>query len=51
MIPAKAKDKYLIRFTVTSQNTTEEDIKRDWEIIKNYAYELLEKFPGEIELK
>ena len=35
MVPASIKGKYIIRFTVTSQYTTEEDIDRDWKIIKD----------------
>lgn len=34
MVPAAIKGKYIIRFTVTSQYTTEQDIDRDWKIIK-----------------
>ena len=34
MVPASIKGKYIIRFTVTSTYTTEEDIDRDWRIIK-----------------
>ena len=41
MVPAKIKDKYIIRFTVTSYNTTEDDIKRDWAIIEATAYQVL----------
>ena len=33
MVPAAIKGKYIIRFTVTSQYTTEADIDRDWSII------------------
>ena len=35
MVPASIKGKYIIRFTVTSQYTTEEDIDRDWRIIRD----------------
>ena len=35
MVPASIKGKYIIRFTVTSQYTTEADIERDWKIIKD----------------
>lgn len=35
MVPASIKGKYIIRFTVTSQYTTEEDIDRDWKIIRD----------------
>ncbi|XP_052264324.1 histidine decarboxylase-like [Dreissena polymorpha] len=34
MVPASIKGNYVIRFTVTSQYTTEKDIDRDWEIIQ-----------------
>lgn len=33
MVPAAIKGKYVLRFTVTSQYTTEADIDRDWGII------------------
>ncbi|XP_065219540.1 histidine decarboxylase isoform X2 [Planococcus citri] len=36
-VPAALKDKYVIRFTVTSQYTTDEDIIRDWNEIKEAA--------------
>ena len=41
MVPAKVKDDYVIRFTVTSFYTTKTDIKRDWEIIKTLGAEIL----------
>lgn len=44
VVPARVKNKYIIRFTVTSINTTEEDIKRDWKIIQDIASEVFEKF-------
>ncbi|XP_052786150.1 histidine decarboxylase-like [Mya arenaria] len=34
MVPASIKGKYIIRFTVTSTYTLEQDIDRDWNIIK-----------------
>ncbi|KAI8785887.1 histidine decarboxylase [Biomphalaria glabrata] len=37
MVPASLKGKYVIRFTVTSQFTTVEDIERDWKIITDMA--------------
>ena len=37
MVPASLKGKYVIRFTVTSQKTTEEDIAKDWSIIAEAA--------------
>ena len=43
VVPASIKDKYIIRFTVTSYYTTEEDIKRDWSIIKSSADLILRK--------
>ncbi|KAK7585896.1 hypothetical protein V9T40_000075 [Parthenolecanium corni] len=36
-VPAALKDKYVIRFTVTSQYTTDEDIIRDWNEIREAA--------------
>lgn len=40
-VPAALKNKYVIRFTVTSQNTTSDDILRDWKEIKTVASEIL----------
>ena len=37
MVPASLKGKYVIRFTVTSQKTTEEDIVKDWNLIAEAA--------------
>ncbi len=41
VVPAKVNNKYIIRFTVTSYYTTEEDIRRDWDSIKSVAYRIL----------
>ncbi|XP_064421984.1 histidine decarboxylase [Latimeria chalumnae] len=41
LIPATVSDKFIIRFTVTSQFTTKEDILRDWNIIQQTAGRLL----------
>uniref|UniRef100_A0A673BNV0 Histidine decarboxylase n=2 Tax=Sphaeramia orbicularis TaxID=375764 RepID=A0A673BNV0_9TELE len=41
LIPADLHSKRIIRFTVTSQFTTAEDILRDWTIISNTATALL----------
>lgn len=43
VVPARVKNKYIIRFTVTSIDTTEEDIKRDWNIIQEIAGKILDK--------
>ncbi|XP_031788572.1 histidine decarboxylase isoform X4 [Nasonia vitripennis] len=40
-VPAALHGKYVIRFTVTSTNTTNEDILRDWAEIKSTATEIL----------
>lgn len=40
MVPASIKGKYIIRFTVTSQYTTDADIERDWKIISDMATRL-----------
>ncbi|CAH6787939.1 Hdc [Phodopus roborovskii] len=37
LIPATIHDKLIIRFTVTSQFTTKEDILRDWHLIRDAA--------------
>lgn len=41
LIPADVGNKYIIRFTVTSQFTTAEDILRDWSTISKTAATLL----------
>ncbi|XP_063976272.1 histidine decarboxylase [Diachasmimorpha longicaudata] len=45
-VPAALHGKYVIRFTVTSTNTTNEDILRDWGEIKNTATEILAAITG-----
>ena len=39
-VPASLKGKYVIRFTVTSQQTTNDDILKDWNEIKNVTAEI-----------
>ena len=39
-VPASLKGKYVIRFTVTSQKTTIQDVAKDWQLISNTATEL-----------
>ncbi|XP_066270636.1 aromatic-L-amino-acid decarboxylase-like isoform X1 [Branchiostoma lanceolatum] len=41
MVPASLKGKYIIRFTVTSQNTAESDIEYDFELIQKMASHVL----------
>uniref|UniRef100_A0A8C8SW08 Histidine decarboxylase n=1 Tax=Pelusios castaneus TaxID=367368 RepID=A0A8C8SW08_9SAUR len=41
LIPATIRDKFIIRFTVTSQFTTKEDILRDWHIIQQTAAQIV----------
>nr|XP_023669628.1 histidine decarboxylase [Paramormyrops kingsleyae] len=43
LIPAVISSKLVIRFTVTSQFTTKEDIVRDWDIIHHTATAILAK--------
>lgn len=40
-VPAALKSRYVIRFTVTSQYTTSEDILRDWQEIRTVAATVL----------
>lgn len=40
VIPATIQDKFIIRFTVTSQFTTREDILRDWTLIQQAAVQV-----------
>ncbi|CAN8002592.1 unnamed protein product, partial [Ixodes hexagonus] len=39
-VPSALKGKYVIRFTVTSQQTTEDDIRRDWDVIRAVAKDI-----------
>lgn len=41
LIPTTIHDKFIIRFTVTSQFTTKEDILRDWNIIQQTAAQII----------
>ncbi|XP_024869543.1 histidine decarboxylase [Temnothorax curvispinosus] len=41
-VPAALHGKYVIRFTVTSTNTTNEDILKDWAEIRSTASEILD---------
>ncbi|XP_074088042.1 histidine decarboxylase [Macrotis lagotis] len=41
LIPSVIQDKFIIRFTVTSQFTTQEDILRDWNLIRDAATHIL----------
>lgn len=41
MVPAALKTKYVIRFTVTSQYTTDADIEKDWKTIQDMATKVL----------
>ncbi|NXO21871.1 DCHS decarboxylase, partial [Cisticola juncidis] len=41
LIPATIRDKFIIRFTVTSQFTTREDILQDWSIIQHTAAQII----------
>ncbi len=50
MVPASFKGKYVIRFTVTSQYTTENDITRDWSIIQETARRVLAEEDSEEEV-
>nr|XP_013812523.1 PREDICTED: histidine decarboxylase isoform X2 [Apteryx mantelli mantelli] len=43
LIPATIHDKFIIRFTVTSQFTTREDILQDWDIIQHTAAQIVSR--------
>lgn len=43
MVPASVNDKYIIRFCAVSQNANDNDIDIAWEIIVDFANEILEK--------
>ncbi|XP_015281340.1 PREDICTED: histidine decarboxylase isoform X1 [Gekko japonicus] len=42
LIPAVIQDKFIIRFTVTSQFTTQKDILRDWSLIQRAAVQVFD---------
>ncbi|NXL93858.1 DCHS decarboxylase, partial [Alectura lathami] len=46
LIPATIHDKFIIRFTVTSQFTTREDILQDWNIIQRTAAQIVSQHYG-----
>ncbi|XP_005521593.1 PREDICTED: histidine decarboxylase isoform X2 [Pseudopodoces humilis] len=46
LIPATIHDKFIIRFTVTSQFTTREDILQDWNIIQHTAAQIISQNSG-----
>ncbi|RMB94360.1 hypothetical protein DUI87_29170 [Hirundo rustica rustica] len=46
LIPATIRDKFIIRFTVTSQFTTREDILQDWSIIQYTAAQIISQNYG-----
>lgn len=54
-VPASLKGKYVIRFTVTSAQTTSEDIIKDWNEIRMVASDIFEecnvKFDKRVPLK
>ena len=50
-VPASLKDKYVIRFTVTSPRTTVEDVERDWNIIQTIANDSTPKGKERVKLK
>lgn len=46
LVPATIRDKFIIRFTVTSQFTTREDILQDWNIIQHTAAQIISQHYG-----
>ncbi|XP_073944162.1 tyrosine decarboxylase 2 [Choristoneura fumiferana] len=42
MVPANVRDRFVIRFCVVAQHATREDIETAWDIITDFATELLE---------
>ena len=49
MVPASLKGKYVIRFTVTSMYTTENDIEQDWNRIQQMAMVIMNRFDEDVE--
>jgi len=43
-VPCCIKGQYVIRFTITSQRTTAQDLTRDWAIIRSTATDVLEEY-------
>ncbi|CAH1099327.1 unnamed protein product [Psylliodes chrysocephalus] len=43
MIPSMVKEKYIIRFCVTAENATQEDIEHAWRVITEHTSELLSR--------
>jgi len=43
-VPCCIKGQYVIRFTITSQRTTAQDITRDWALIRSTATDVLEEY-------
>merc|ERR1719481_1753791 len=43
-VPCCIKGRYVIRFTITSQKTTNQDIIRDWGLIRSTATSVLEEY-------
>ncbi|KAL1392851.1 hypothetical protein pipiens_012168 [Culex pipiens pipiens] len=43
MVPASVNERYVIRFCATAQNATVEDIDYAWDVITDFAAEILEK--------
>lgn len=48
-VPASLKGKYVIRFTVTSTHTTNDDIIKDWSEIRLVASEICEESKDKLE--
>lgn len=43
MVPASVNERYTIRFCAVAQNATDDDIDYAWDVITDFASELLEK--------
>ncbi|KAG8440547.1 hypothetical protein GDO86_006332 [Hymenochirus boettgeri] len=48
LVPATISDKFIIRFTVTSQFTTKEDILRDWNLIRQSAINVIKLYSSTV---
>ncbi|KAK9873184.1 hypothetical protein WA026_021417 [Henosepilachna vigintioctopunctata] len=51
MVPASVKERYFIRFCVVAQHATEEDIHYAWEVITDFATDLLDSTKADKELQ
>lgn len=47
MVPSMLEEKYVIRFCVNAENSTEQDMSAAWELIKSYANQIIRQHEEE----